>query len=589
MYRNSFKKELKSHEKTNNIRIRILSFVIFLFSASIFLKLFDLQIINYGFYNALASDQHQIFKKLTPQRGSIYIHDTSIAGEENSDDIYESLYPIAVNKKYNFLYAEPNRIEDAERVAEILNDIFGFDKEELKNKLSVKEDPYEPLAHRVEDKIINQVNSGGLVGINSVDEYARHYPDSGIGGHIIGFVGHGDDVENGQYGIEGYFNEELSGKAGFIKTERDVKGNFLKLWDVSFTEAVNGVDIVLTIDYGIQHEICMELQSGVEKYKADGGSIIVMEPYTGEILGMCSYPDFNPEKYNEVKEINTFNNPALFNQFEPGSIFKPITAAIALDLEKIKPDSVYEDKGEVRIGPHIIRNSDLKAHGSQTMTQVLQESLNTGAIYIARQIGKENFKSYLSDFGFGQLTGIELTTEASGNINSLNEQGEIYMATASFGQGIAVTPLQITTAYAALANGGRLPKTHIVDKIIKNQMDVTKSHPQTVRQVISERASALIRGMLVTVVESGHAKKAGVKGYYVAGKTGTAQVAEKGIYGKKTIHTFSGFAPVDEPKFVLLVKLDNPKIGRFAESTAVPLAHEIIEFILNYYEVPPVR
>ncbi|MFH0854180.1 MAG: penicillin-binding protein 2 [bacterium] len=589
MYINNFKKEPKSRERTNKIRIKILSFVVFLFSAVIFLKLLKLQIIDYSFYDALASDQHQIFKKLVSKRGIIYVHNSPFKNEEGKYELYEDIYPVAVNKRYNFLYAEPNRIEDVEKTAETLVDIFDFDKEELKNRLALNDDPYEPLAHKVEDKVINQIRSLKLAGIGEVEEYARHYPDSGIGGHILGFVAHQGADEKGQYGIEGYFNEILSGSSGFIKTERDVKGNFLKLWNVAFTEAVNGADIVLTIDYGIQHEVCGQLKKGAEKYGADSGSIIVMEPNTGEILAMCSWPDFNPEKYNDAKDINIFNNPAIFNQFEPGSIFKPITAAIALDLEKIKPDSVYEDMGETRIGPHIIRNSDLKAHGKQTMTQVLQESLNTGAIYMARQIGKEKLKSYLSDFGFGKLTGIELETEASGNINSLNEQGEIYMATASFGQGIATTPIQILNAYASLANGGKLPKPYIVDKIIKSQSEIIQSHPQIVKQVISERASALISGMLVAVVESGHAKKAGVKGYYVAGKTGTAQVAEGGIYGKKTIHTFAGFAPIDEPKFALLVKLDNPKIGRFAESTAVPLAHEIIKFILNYYGVRPTR
>lgn len=574
----------------NNIRINVFALFVFIFSLLIFLKLCKLQIFDYSFYDALASGQHQIFKKLFPQRGEIYIHNSLTEADDNAD-IYGGLYPVAVNKKYDFIYAEPNKIEDAEAVATKLSEVIGQEKEELAVKLGQKDDPYEPLEHKVEGKKADQIKLLNLKGINFTEEYFRHYTDENAGGHILGFVGYPDTDKalKGSYGIEGYFNDLLEGESGFIKTERDVGGRMLKLWDVSFDEAKDGKDIVLTIDYSIQHTICKELKEGVEKYGAEGGTIIVMEPNTGKILGMCSWPDFNPEKYNETKNISDFNNPAIFNQFEPGSIFKPITAAIALDLDKVKPDSAYEDTGEVKIGHYSIRNSDLKAHGTQTMTEVLQLSLNTGAIYMARQIGKEKFKSYLSDFGFGRLTGVELSAEASGNITPLDEPGEIYMATASFGQGIAVTPIQIAAAYAALANGGKLPKPYIVDKIIANKKEVTETHPQVIKQVISERASALIGGMLVSVVEGGHAKKAGVKGYYVAGKTGTAQVAENGVYGKKTIHTFAGFAPIDDPKFVLLVKLDNPKVGIFAESTAVPLANKIIEFILNYYGVKPTR
>lgn len=582
------KKNLRKAD--NNIRINVFSLVVFIFFLLIFLKLCKLQIFDYSFYEALASGQHQIFKKLFPKRGEIYIHN-SLDGVNNKEDIYGGLYPVAVNKKYDFVYAEPNKIEDVEATAAKLSAIINLEKEELMGKLDKKDDPYEPLLHKVEGKTANQIKLLNLQGINFTEEYFRHYPDENAGGHILGFVGYpdSDKAQKGSYGIEGYFNDLLAGEPGFIKTERDVGGHMLKLWNVSFDEAKDGKDIVLTIDYSIQHTICKELKDGIEKYGAEGGTIVVMEPNTGKVLGMCSWPDFNPEKYNETENISNFNNPAIFNQFEPGSIFKPITAAIALDLDKVKPDSIYEDTGEVKIGHYTIRNSDLKAHGTQTMTEVLQSSLNTGAIYMARQVGKENFKSYLSDFGFGRLTGIELATEASGNITSLDEPGEIYMATASFGQGIAVTPIQIATIYAALANGGKLPKPYIIDKIINNKKEVTESHPHIIKQVISERASALIGGMLVSVVEEGHSKRAGVKGYYVAGKTGTAQVAENGIYGNKTIHTFAGFAPVDDPKFVLLVKLDNPKIGRFAESTAVPLAKKIIEFILNYYGVKPSR
>ncbi|MFH1191851.1 MAG: penicillin-binding protein 2 [bacterium] len=572
----------------NNARINFFCFCVFLFSFAIVFKVFKLQILDYNFYDALASDQHQIFKKLFPKRGEIFLQNSQKKNESRTS-LYDNLYPAAVNRKYNFFYAEPNHIENPERTAELLAKYLDLDKEHLLEKFFLKDDPYEPLKHKVSQKITNQITSLGLKGVDFLEEDFRYYPDENIGGHILGFLSSENDTTKGQYGIEEYFNDLLSGEPGFIKTEKDVKGGIIKIWDTAFYEARDGADVVLTIDYAVQHKICSELKKGVIQYGADGGTIIVMNPETGAILGMCSYPDFSPEKYGEVSDIAVFNNPAIFDAYEPGSIFKPVTASIALDLDKIEPNTTYEDTGEVRIGPHVIRNSDLKAHGVQTMTQVLEKSLNTGAIFMARQAGKENFKKYLENFGFGQKTGIELDTEAGGNIESLKEDGEIYMATASFGQGISVTPLQMAVAYSVLANGGKLPKPHIVDKIIKNKKDVQEIQPEIVRQVVSARAAKLASAMLVSVVEEGHAKKAGVKGYYVAGKTGTAQVAENGVYGNKTIHTFAGFAPVDEPKFVLIVKLDNPKTGIFAESTAVPLANKIIEFALNYYGVKPER
>jgi cell division protein FtsI/penicillin-binding protein 2 len=226
------------------------------------------------------------------------------------------------------------------------------------------------------------------------------------------------------------------------------------------------------------------------------------------------------------------------------------------------------------------------------MTQVLDESLNTGAVFVVRQIGTDAFRKYVEDFGFGVLTGIELETENSGDIRSLSKKGEIYSATASFGQGISVTPLQVVTAYAAIANGGKLVKPYIVDEIDKSDGSKIKTQPKVLKQVISERTATLLGGMLVSVVEDGHGKRAGVPGYYVAGKTGTAQVPKKDGTGYEpdiTIGSFVGFAPVEDPKFVMLVKIDHPRDVIWAESSAAPLFGEIAKFVLNYLKVSPSR
>ncbi len=264
--------------------------------------------------------------------------------------------------------------------------------------------------------------------------------------------------------------------------------------------------------------------------------------------------------------------------------------AMGLDLGVVNPTTTYEDKGKLVINGFTIENSDRKVHGRKTMIEVLNESLNTGAIFVAKKVGLEKFRTYVKAFGFGTLTGIELDTESPGTIKSLDETREIYLATAAFGQGITVTPLQMVSAFAALANGGKLVQPYIDDEIIKPDGTIKKTEPKVVRQVISERASTLLGGMLVNVVRKGHGKRAGVDGYFVGGKTGTAQVPKKdgrGYEAHATIGSFAGFAPVDDPRFVMLVKIDRPRDVQWAESSAAPLFGDLARFLVQYLEIPP--
>ena len=314
---------------------------------------------------------------------------------------------------------------------------------------------------------------------------------------------------------------------------------------------------------------------------------------------MCSWPNYDPNDYGKVENINVYNNPAIFEQYEPGSIFKVITMAAGIDQEKVNPNSFYTDKGYVMIEgwPKPIRNSDYETHGGYgrvNMVTVLEESLNTGSIYIMEKISAKVFADYVINFGFGEKTGIELETEGVSNINNLKRKTirPVEAATASFGQGITATPLQIVVAYSAVVNGGILMKPYVVSEIISSDGVKQITQPKQIRRVISEKVALLVTGMMVNVVDGGHAKLAKVGGYYVGGKTGTAQVAdkEKGGYSKdKTIHSFVGFAPVEDPKFVMLVKLDDPKDVKFSASSAAPLFGQIAEFILNYYQVPKER
>jgi len=634
----------KKRNGSNNSRLNIVLAIIFLLSLIIIYRLFVLQVSRYDLYTALASDQHQVYNQLEQNRGKIYIRDNRDLNEDNK------LYPAATNKDFALIYAVPKKVinpeETAQKLYEILdkavmekevdellaNDEFFKEQEENENisqeareknkefkeikkeleiktreeeiikkylaKLTKKNDPYEPIRNKVSEENLRKIINLNNPGLDYIMEKHRYYPEENIGSQTIGFVGYNGDEKLGQYGLEGFFNEELSGKHGSIKAERSAGGELIIVNDREFIKPQDGSDLILTINRSIQYAACTKLEKSAMRHGADGGSVIVMEPKTGAILAMCSWPNYNPNNYSEIENIDVYNNPAIFNQFEPGSIFKVITMAAGLDDGKISPNTLYNDKGQVKIEgwPKPIKNSDYNTKGGYGMVDmltVLEESLNTGAIFVMEKIGAEVFADYVKSFGFGEKTGIELETETGGNIASLFRKNirPVEAATATFGQGITVTSLQMITAYGAIANGGILMKPYLVSEIVSPGGERQITQPKQERRVISEKAAVLLSGMMVNVVDGGHAIRAGVKGYYVAGKTGTAQVAdkEKRGYSDRTIHTFVGFAPVEDPKFVILVKLDDPKDVRFGASSAAPLFGEIAEFILNYYQVPKER
>jgi len=458
-------------------------------------------------------------------------------------------------------------------------------------RLSKEDDPYEPVARNVSESQLNKILDLELSGIHYVLEDTRSYPEANLGGHIFGFVAQTDDGMNGQYGLEGFFEEYLSGENGFLDIVTDIGGQWIGVGKREFEEAEDGSDLLLTIDRTIQYTACKALYEGVERYEADGGSVVIIEPKTGRVIAMCNAPDFDPNIYNEVESISIYNNASIFDPYEPGSVFKPLIMAAALDVDAVTPSQTYEDTGEVEIEQYTIRNSDLKAYGIQTMTEVLEKSLNTGMIYVMREMTGLVMTDYIENFGFGVLTGIDLDTEARGTIESLYNDHEVYYATASYGQGITSTALQIAMAYGAIANGGWLMEPYIVEEKRYDDGTVEDDQPYAIRQVIDESTATTVSAMLVSVIENGHAGYAGVDGYYIAGKTGTAQVAstEGGYQKDNTIATFAGFGPVEDPQFVMVVRIDHPRTTEWAADTAAPIFGEIAEFILDYLEVPPTR
>lgn len=640
----------RNHPETNKInsnRLRLVVAIIFLLSGALVYKLFSIQIKQCDLYTALASSQHQVYSQLKPERGRIFLSE-KINNEEK-------LYPLATNKDLAALYVVPKEITNPPEAAEKL--FLFFDEPNLKKegmatssetstvviatstkeefiakylkKLDKPGDPYESLDRKlgseellklyaflasststpitasdlelkngqvVYKKTVATTTPFSLPGFGFDLEQNRYYPEKEIGAHLLGFVSHVDEEDRGRYGLEEFFNDELFGAYGSLKSEKAGKSNVVIVNDREYVKPENGADLILTIDRNVQFVACEKLKAAVKKHGADGGSVIIVQPKTGAIIAMCSVPDFDPNNYKGVKDIGVYNNPATFYQYEPGSVFKVVTMAIAIDQGKVNPATTYQDEGQIMINgwPKPIRNSDFDTkgpHGVVDMNAVLENSLNTGAIFAMRQVGPKIFAEYVKNFGFGERSGIELGSESPGNINNLLKPKvkEIDAATASFGQGIAVTPLQMIMPYQAIANKGVLMKPYVVKTIVRNG-EREEIVPKQIRRVLSAKTADTISAMLVNIVERGHSSKAYIPGYYIGGKTGTAQIATAGGYlSNQYIHTFIGLAPIEEPAFVMLTKIDSPKDVIYAEGSAVPLWKEIADFMLKYYQIPKTR
>ena len=562
-----------------NWRIYGLVFFILILVAVVGLRLYSLQILSYASYKALAEDQHTVFKKLVPKRGEIFL-------QEKND-----LYPLAVNKETKMAYAVPKEVEDAVETAEQLSQILQLEKNTLLQKLDKPDDGYEVLKHWLSDEEVQKINNAKLKGVKLSDENYRYYPSKELASQAVGFVGWKDNSLIGRYGVEAYFEKKLRGAEGNIFQSRDSGGRWIAVGQRDIMEAKDGDNLVLTIDHIIQYETEKLLKSAVARYDAEGGSIIVMEPATGKVLSLANYPTFDPNNYSQVENMEVYKNAAVSDAYESGSVFKTITIAAGLDSNRINPDTTYFDTGSVKEAGYTIKNSDFKAYGVQTISQLLEKSLNTGAIFVEKLIGNKNFSDYVKRFGFGELTGVELVGESAGNLENLkNLKSDIQFFTASFGQGIAITPIQLAAAYNAIANGGVLMKPQIVEKIIHSNNSEERLAPQEVRRVITERAAMQTGNLLRNVVTKGHGKRADVPGYLVVGKTGTAQVASassRGYEEGKNIGSFAGFAPLNDPKFTVLVKINNPKSVQWAESSAAPTFGELMKFLLEYYNIEP--
>ncbi len=569
-----------------NWRFYFLVIAVFFCFLAIVFRLFTLQVLKHSSYQVKATNQQQEYQNIYPVRGEIYMQDRYAEKES-----FSSLFPVAINKNFYKVYAVPKDIKAKEETASLLAPLLNMNLAIIQERVNKIDDPYEPLKDKIDGNIVEKIKNLNLEGINFETQSRRYFPSNEIACHLLGFVREIEgEKSEGQYGIEETYQEELAGKAGLALMEKDSRGQFIPVSKQIIEKPEDGADLVLTIDSNIQFFIEQKLKEYIDNFHSTGGTIMVMEVKTGKILAMANWPEFNPNNYSDVKNINVFVNPAVQSLYEPGSVFKAITMAAALDKKVVTPQTTYNDTGKVEISGKIIENALKKGEGVQTMTQVLEKSLNTGAVFAQQKLGNGNFKEYVERFGFADKTGIDLIGEVKGNTVNLETKRDFELANISFGQGIAVTPIQLVAAFGALANDGVLMRPYIVDKVIYADKKEKISEPQEITRVISSDAASRITAMLVSVVKNGHTQRAGVDGYLIAAKTGTAQIPDpktKKYLENDTIHTVMGYFPAFNSRFSMIVKLDKPIGAKYAESTSAPLFGEIAKYILNYYEIAP--
>lgn len=573
--------------------IRMIAVFFLVIAVWIAAHLFSLQILEHGYYTMFAFNAHEIYKKLHPERGTIFFQDTR----------NHTTFPVALNRPYHLVYAVPKEMISVDlssttrKIFEILHITDEDKKKIIEQRLQKKDSWYQVIDRRVDEDMWRELQMLNLPGIYSSVVSYRYYPEENLGSALLGFCTRNDEDNSvGQYGTEGYWNTLLTGKVGYVAGERGRAGSWITLVGRSIVPAQDGANIVLTIDRTLQYQSCKRLAEGMKAYKAKSAALIIMNAKTGAIVSMCSLPDFNLNEFSQVNSVNDFNNQNIFTAYEPGSVFKPMVMAAAIDQGIVGPNTTFTDpcKWEVK-GSQPIYNAERMCYGLQTMTQVLENSINTGMAWVQKQLGLEKTKQYIQKFGFGKKTGITLDTEVSGNITSLDTYAVngIY---ASFGQSIAVTPLQLAMAYAALANEGNMTKPYIVDEIHYSDGRIEQTQPTIVDRVISERTAKLITGMLVSVIEKKYFRVAKLDHYFLAGKTGTAQIAKSGgSYQEnvgKTNHTFVGYGPSKTTPYVVVVKYEEPAYvagQQYAEHTAAPVFRDIMKLLLDYYAIPAER
>ena len=551
------------------MKIKVLFIFFLLLYAAVLAKLFYVQVISRRFKDL---NLYLKTEKLGAERGRIF--------DTNGN-------PLALNQNSYLLYLEPKKITDKFKLIHELSSKLNMDEASLSAMIDDTK-VYQSILGGLNEDTKNSIQSLDLKGIGFNYEMKRFYPEASLSAHVLGFVGKTQANEDiGYFGLEGYYDKDLKGLSGLFETERDINGKPIFIGTQNRTEAENGRDLFLTIDKSVAEIAKRQLLSGIDKYKAKSGCVIIANPDTMAILALTCLPDYDIDKYYKFTQ-DYFTDQAISDVVEPGSIFKPLVMAAALNENKIKPDDTMNETGQVKIGSYSIKTWDDTYEGWISMTRILEKSSNVGMVYIGEKLGNENLYNYLKKFGFGETTGIDLQGESSGYLRPKNNWYPIDYATATFGQGLAITPIQMIRAFASLINGGKLKRPYVVSKMVSASGKETDISPKVERNVITPLTSEIIKKMLVSTVEHAEVKWDRPKGYQIGGKTGTAQVAISGYYDpSKTIASFIGFAPANKPKFITLVMLKEPGTSIWGSETAAPIFFNIAKELIVYYNIAP--
>ncbi|MEX0616526.1 MAG: penicillin-binding protein 2 [Candidatus Woykebacteria bacterium] len=575
--------------------------IFFLFIAvSITGRLLYWQVVKKDVLSARAAGQHEVTTHLEAKRGRLFATDDSlIVGNEPAFLLYANL------NEFNKQYSEKEDREDqADKITEALfSEILGSQKDskklskvdkeklftgtkkEIIKKLNLQNLVWVPLEKKVSAQTKEKLEQLKISSLGFEELSKRFYPEGSLASQLIGFVGndtYGNDA--GYFGLEGYYDRELKGRAGRLIQELDASGNPILTNDEDGSFPTDGFDLVTTIDRNVQYVVEEEIQKAVKKFGAKLGSVVVLDPKTGGILALANSPSFDQDKWQSY-EGEDFKNSAISDIYEPGSTFKLVTIASALDAQAVKPNTVCPCKGPIKVSGYEVQTWNNKYHPNATILEILQHSDNVGAAFAGEKLGTDRFLEYIKNFGFGSSLGVDLQGEEKGLVKERQNWSKVDLVTASFGQGLSVTALQMTSALSVIANDGKLMKPFVVKKIKENDTEIN-IEPKVIRQVIKPETASLMKELLLAAVEGGEARNIIPKGYRVAGKTGTAQVPIAGHYDpSKATASFVGFGPVEDPKFVAIVKFVDPTPIYGAE-TAEPTFFEIAKRLYPYWGIP---
>jgi len=554
-------------------RIKITFLVMLILFVFIILRVFYIQVFDYKKLNEYASDLWSRNLPIEANRGLILDRNGVV---------------LADNLTTTSLVLIPNQIKEKEKATEELAKILNVSYDEMKKHVYKKTsiERVHPEGRRLSYDVAEKISNLKLDGIYLVKEAKRYYPYGNLLSHSLGYVG----IDNqGLSGLELEYDEYLTGKSGAIKYFSDAKGNKLNVSDV-YVEPQDGMNLYLTIDINIQKSIERELDNIVDMFSPDMALAVVMNPKTGEILGMGARPDYNPNTYQKYSQDVLSRNLPVWSSYEPGSTFKIITMATSVEekIIDIENDHFY-DSGSVNVDGSVLKCWKAGGHGDQTFLQVLQNSCNPGFVKLGQMLGKERLFSYIKKFGFGEKTGVDLNGEGQGILFPLEKVGNVELSTTAFGQGVSVTPIQQVTAVSAVVNGGYLYKPYIVKSIAEKETNtiIKETEKTLVRKVISSETSAIMRHALESVVAKGGGKAAYIEGYRIGGKTGTAQKVKDGRYMVGNyIMSFMSVVPSNDPEAVFYLAIDNPKNTALLSSyTTTPIARRVLLDIIDALDI----